>query len=95
VESQGKIQDRTREHLGTADKAIVAFRQLLLEQIRKAGSGERTLLQLAAAEAAAVTGPGTMDGIGPADEWQAYWQGVDQTRRSRAPWRAQPREGAA
>ncbi len=95
VESQGKIQDRTREHLGTADKAIVAFRQLLLEQIRKAGSGERTLLQLAAAEAATVIGPGTMDGIGPADEWQAYWQGVDQLRRSRAPWHAQRQEGVA
>lgn len=94
VESQGKIQDRTREHLGTTDKAIVAFRQMLREQLRRAANGERTLLQLAADEAATVNGPGTMDGIGPADAWQAYWQRVDQHRRRQAPWYAPRQSGA-
>lgn len=87
VESQGRIQDRTREHLGTSDKAIVAFRMLLLDQLRKVDRGERTLLQLAASEASSVTGPGTMDGIGPDGEWQSYWKQVDSRRRDSAPWR--------
>ena len=33
VESQGRIQDRTREHLGTSDKAISAYRRLLKKSI--------------------------------------------------------------
>ena len=86
VESQGKIQNRTREHLGTTDKAIVAFRKLLMNEIKKAGRGERTLLQLTAEEAARVTGPGTMDGVGPAADWESYWRSVDARRRAAAPW---------
>jgi phthalate 4,5-dioxygenase oxygenase subunit len=86
VESQGKIQDRTREHLGTTDKAIVAFRKLLMNEIKKVGRGERTLLQLNAEEAARVTGPGTMDGVGPAADWESYWRSVDTRRRTGAPW---------
>ena len=35
VESMGAIQDRTREHLGQADKAIVQYRRLLRDQIEK------------------------------------------------------------
>jgi len=35
VESQGRIQDRTREHLGTTDKAIVARRKLLIARSRR------------------------------------------------------------
>jgi phthalate 4,5-dioxygenase len=31
VESMGAIQDRTREHLGTSDKVIMANRRLLLK----------------------------------------------------------------
>jgi 5,5'-dehydrodivanillate O-demethylase len=32
-ETQGLITDRTREHLGHADKGIVMFRRMLREQI--------------------------------------------------------------
>jgi len=35
VESMGRIQDRTREHLGSSDKAIVAYRKLLRQEIEK------------------------------------------------------------
>jgi phthalate 4,5-dioxygenase oxygenase subunit len=31
VESMGAIQDRTREHLGTSDKVIMANRRTLLQ----------------------------------------------------------------
>jgi phthalate 4,5-dioxygenase len=95
VESQGPIQDRTREHLGTTDKAIVAFRKLLMNEIKKAGRGERTLLQLNAQEAVNVTGPGTMDGIGPAAEWESYWRSVDTRRRTSAPWYRAEKKGGA
>ena len=33
-ETQGPITDRTKEHLGHADKGIVMFRRLLREQIQ-------------------------------------------------------------
>ena len=87
VESQGAIQDRTREHLGLTDKAIVAYRMLLLSAMKQVTAGERVLMELDAGAAAKITGPSTMDGIGPADDWRNYWRGVDERRRSGAPWR--------
>jgi phenylpropionate dioxygenase-like ring-hydroxylating dioxygenase large terminal subunit len=95
VESQGRIQDRTREHLGTTDKAIVAFRKLLMGEIKKAGNGERTLMQLDATSAARVTGPETLDGIGPAQDWESYWRSAVARRRAGAPWAAVRSEPAA
>ena len=87
VESQGAIQDRTREHLGLTDKAIVAFRMLLLAALKQVTAGERVLMELDEQAAAGINGPATMDGIGPADDWERYWQGVDERRRNGAPWR--------
>jgi phthalate 4,5-dioxygenase len=88
VESPGKIQDRTREHLGLTDKAIVAFRMLLLAAMKQVIAGERVLMELDAQTAARINGPATMDGIGPADDWQRYWRDVDERRRTGAPWRS-------
>jgi phenylpropionate dioxygenase-like ring-hydroxylating dioxygenase large terminal subunit len=88
VESQGRIQDRTREHLGLTDKAIVAYRRMLMAAIRQAAAGARTLMEVDAEAARGIQGPATMDGIGPSDDWQQYWQRVDETRRRAAPWRA-------
>src|SRR4029079_12223463 len=39
VESQGAIQDRTREHLSTSDKVIMANRRALLKAIEPAQAG--------------------------------------------------------
>jgi nitrite reductase/ring-hydroxylating ferredoxin subunit len=86
VESQGAIQDRTREHLGLTDKAIVAYRMLLLAAFKQVTAGERVLMELDAAAAAHINGPATMDGIGPADDWERYWRSVDERRRNAAPW---------
>ncbi|GAB2891202.1 aromatic ring-hydroxylating dioxygenase subunit alpha [Paraburkholderia jirisanensis] len=88
VESQGPIQDRTREHLGTTDKGIIAYRRLLLEAIERAASGERALMMLDERQAAAMTGPVSIDGIGPADRWDEYWKEADVKRRSAARWPA-------
>ena len=38
-ESMGRIVDRTREHLGPADKAIIATRRLLMEAVRELQEG--------------------------------------------------------
>jgi phthalate 4,5-dioxygenase len=86
VESQGAIQDRTREHLGLTDKAIVAFRMLMLSAIKQVTAGARVLMELDAEAAARATGPSTMDGIGPADDWERYWRSVDERRRGGASW---------
>ena len=85
-ESMGAIQDRTHEHLGTSDKAIVAYRKLLRQAIEQAAKGERPVMVLDEAKAAAVTGPAAIDGIGPADDWQGYWQKTDAVKRKGASW---------
>ncbi len=43
TESQGSIQDRTREHLVTSDKAIVAQRKQLLKAIKDVQEGRDPL----------------------------------------------------
>jgi phenylpropionate dioxygenase-like ring-hydroxylating dioxygenase large terminal subunit len=88
VESMGPIQDRTREHLGQSDKAIILYRRILREQIDKALKGEKPMMVLDDREARSIQGPATMDGIGPTRNWEAYWMEVDVKRRRGAPWAA-------
>jgi phthalate 4,5-dioxygenase len=87
-ESMGAIADRSREHLGQSDKAITAYRRLLRSAIEAAGNGGKPPMVLDAAAAAKVTGPAAIDGIGPSDDWQRYWQETDRARRARASWAA-------
>jgi hypothetical protein len=84
----GRIQDRTREHLGQSDKAIIAYRKLLRQEIEKAVGGARPLMVLDADHARSIQGPATMDGIGPTRGWETYWMEVDVNRRRGAPWAA-------
>ncbi len=86
VESMGAIQDRTREHLGSSDKVIMANRRMLLKAIETVRNGGTPPMVLTPAEAAALTGPDTMDCIAPADTWQAYWQEAAAAKRQGAPW---------
>ncbi|MDB5574629.1 MAG: Phthalate 4,5-dioxygenase [Tardiphaga sp.] len=86
VESMGKIQDRTREHLGTSDKAIIQYRRILRQEIEKVAGGQKPLMFLDAAHARGIQGPATMDGIGPSKGWETYWMEVDVARRRGAPW---------
>ena len=70
VESMGALQDRTREHLGTTDKVIMANRRVLLKAIdslQNSGVAD-------AAQAAHMTGPDIVDGIAPANQWSDWWQ---------------------
>lgn len=88
VESQGPIQDRTREHLGTTDKGIVAYRRLLVDAIEKTQAGEKTLMVIDEEAAAHLTGPASIDGIAPTERWDEYWKEADASRRAAAPWPA-------
>ena len=81
VESMGAIQDRTKEHLGQSDKAIVQYRRLLRQEIEKVVGGEKPMLFLDEAHARSIQGPATMDGIGPTLGWEIYWMEVDVKRR--------------
>src|SRR5262245_55107133 len=85
-ESMGPIQDRTKEHLGQSDKAISAYRRLLRNAIEQVGNGGRPLMVLDAATAARITGPAAIDGIGPTEGWQSYWDKTDTKRRKASSW---------
>ncbi|MET0350816.1 MAG: aromatic ring-hydroxylating dioxygenase subunit alpha [Rhizobacter sp.] len=93
VESQGRIQDRTREHLGTTDKGIIAFRKLLVAAIEATAAGESAPMLIRADEAARFSGPPSIDGIGLAADPDAYWRDADQERRRKSDW-ASARLGA-
>jgi hypothetical protein len=86
MESMGPIQDRTNEHLGTSDKAIVQYRRLLRQEIEKVLGGAKPFMFLDAAHARSIQGPATMDGIGPTRGWETFWMEVDVKRRRGAPW---------
>ncbi len=87
-ESQGRIQDRTRENLGTTDKGIALYRRILLDSIRKNEAGEKPPMVLDAQSAREITGPPAVDGIGPTDRLDDYWKEFDAERRRKSAWAA-------
>jgi hypothetical protein len=84
VESMGAIQDRTREHLGTSDKVIMANRRVLLKAIETVQNGGVAPGIADPAQAAMITGPDTVDGIAPAGEWAEWWQRTARHRQTTA-----------
>lgn len=92
VESQGPIQDRTREHLGTTDKGIIAYRRMLVKAIESTQAGEGAPMVIGQEQASAMSGPPSIDGVnekasegvGP----EAYWQQADRDRRLKSTWAA-------
>ena len=88
VESMGPVQDRTKEHLGASDKAIAAYRRLLLRAIRDVAEGRPPLLALPAEAARRIKGPASIDAVGPVLGWEAHWQEQDRRRRAPAPGNA-------
>ena len=86
VESMGAIQDRTKEHLGTTDKVIMANRRTLLKAIETVRAGGRPPMALDAAQAAALRGPDTIDCIAPAASWETHWTEAAAAKRRGAAW---------
>lgn len=89
VESMGAIQDRTREHLGTSDKVIMANRRMLLKAIETVQAGGTAPGVADPALASQMHGPDTVDGIAPAGTWATWWQERVAAKRAGAPWLAQ------
>ena len=46
----------------------------------------RPIMVLDPAQATSITGPAAIDGIGPADDWQGYWQKSEASKREAASW---------
>lgn len=90
VESMGAIQDRTREHVGSSDKVILHNRRLLFKAIQTVRDGGTPPMVLDKPQAAAVTGPHTVDCIVPAPDWQLHGLPQAQAKRAAAPWLAAP-----
>jgi hypothetical protein len=86
VESMGAIQDRTREHLGTSDKLIVANRRQLLQAIDSVESGGPAPGVSQADVAQQRTGPDTVDGVAPAGTWATWWREQAQAKHAACPW---------
>lgn len=95
VESMGPIQDRTREHLGTSDKVIMANRRMLLAAIETVQAGGTLPGVADPALANQMRGPDTVDGIAPAGTWGTWWQERVQAKRAGAPWTADQEPAAA
>ena len=87
-ESMGAIQNRTREHLGTSDKVIIANRRILAKAIDDVASGILPPGFANSEVAASRIGPDTVDGIAPAHNWQKWSTDTMQAKRDRAPWNA-------
>jgi len=94
-ESMGRIQDRTREHLGTSDVAIMANRRTLLKAIDAVANGETPVGFADPGVATQRFGPDTVDGIAPAAQWQQWWQDAAAEKRKGAPWNARIETAAA
>jgi phenylpropionate dioxygenase-like ring-hydroxylating dioxygenase large terminal subunit len=87
VESMGRIQDRTQERLGVSDRAVSAYRRLLLRSMAAFEAGATpTGLAIDEPTAAALSGPLAVDTIAPSDGWQDHWRAREAQRRSQSPW---------
>jgi phenylpropionate dioxygenase-like ring-hydroxylating dioxygenase large terminal subunit len=85
-ESMGATVDRTQEHLGTTDRAIIINRRQLLEEMTRLAAGGATSGMSTPEGARAMTGPDTIDGIAPAASWERWWQEAVERKRAAAPW---------
>jgi phenylpropionate dioxygenase-like ring-hydroxylating dioxygenase large terminal subunit len=85
-ESMGPIQDRTREHLGTTDKGIIAYRRMLVQAIESAQAGGPVPVCPTAEQASELTGPPSIDGVARADATASYCEEADLARRQGSDW---------
>lgn len=80
VESIGPVQDRTREHLGQSDRAVTAYRRMLLRGIDDHEAGKALPGQDPGEQAVPV------DTITPTEGWEEHWRERERARREASPW---------
>ena len=89
VESMGRIQDRTKEHLGKTDVGIIRYRRKLREAIAAAKEGRFDDLPMKnGTDPASVYGPVCNDSIVDSDDWAVAGKSADAQRREDCPWDA-------
>jgi hypothetical protein len=89
VEGMGAIQDRTQEHLGRSDVAIIRFRRMLRKAIQDVADNNADALPMRGAlDASAVRGPLSNDAIAATQDWQQASHAADLQRRAECPWDA-------
>jgi len=75
VETQGPIEDRTREHIATTDKAIVAARKLLLKGIEDVRQGKDPLHVIRAPSSNDFSHLFVRHEVVPSSlDWKTYWK---------------------
>ena len=83
VESMGAIQDRTEEHLGKTDVAIVHYRRKLRAAIAALSASDEAALPMSGGvDPGAIHGPAANDTISTDGDWQKAWTGGDAARRA-------------
>ncbi len=84
VESPGPIHDRTAEHLGVSDRAIIHYRRRLIGAIEAVAGGAEAPMR--------GNGPGgaplAVDTVAPSEGWDETWRSYDAARRARSGWAA-------
>ena len=90
VESMGRVQDRTNEHLGKSDIGIIRYRRMLRAAIASLEAGKPEELPMHnGVKPSQVYGPISNDTIAPSDDWQNSFTQSDQERREQcAGWDA-------
>jgi nitrite reductase/ring-hydroxylating ferredoxin subunit len=86
AESMGPLQDRSREHAVASDKAILAWRRLLLKQMDALRFGDRLPSAADALQAAAAGGLDSIECLVPARDWLRHCRQAVAARRESAVW---------
>ena len=87
VESIGRIQDRSAEHLGASDRAVTAYRRMLLRELAVHAAGRPGLARPAdEAAAARLRGPLAVDTVLAGPDWRERWPEADRARRAASSW---------
>ena len=84
AESMGPLQDRAREHPAASDKAILAYRRMLLKAIDTLRFGDRLPSWAAAAQVAAAQRLEPIECLVPARDWLRHCEQAVAHRRERA-----------
>ncbi|MCB1394492.1 MAG: aromatic ring-hydroxylating dioxygenase subunit alpha [Rhodobacter sp.] len=83
VESMGAIQDRTEEHLGKTDAAIIRYRRKLRAAIDALEAGTEDALPMRdGSDLSAIHGPAANDTICSDGDWNRAWREGDAARRA-------------
>lgn len=90
VESMGPIQDRTDEHLGRTDVAIIRYRRMMRAAIKALEDGDEGALPMrSGGDLSQIRGPISIDAIGESGrDWEAVYRESDAARRAGCSWDA-------